>query len=150
MAKLQFSAQCWDLQNPPVRNLGDLFRICSIQAKLRGFHLRKWLTRKLIVHWHAILDFPSIFLQNTVPKALQSPGEATGQLLLPPSQKYSSLIYKTSLILPMENKENTVTRRNSPQTALFSHHRNWRFLLFTTSSWITEEHSATAGRNPKM
>lgn len=55
-----------------------------------------------------------------------------------------------SLILPMENKENTVTWRNSHQTALFSHHRNWRFLLFTTSSWITEEHSATAGRNPKM
>lgn len=25
-----------------------------------------------------------------------------------------------SLILPMENKENTVTLRNSPQTALFS------------------------------
>lgn len=55
-----------------------------------------------------------------------------------------------SLILPMENKESTVIQKSPPICPFFPHHSNWRFLLFTTSSWIIEEKSATAGRNPKM
>lgn len=67
------SCSSWHDAETQKIQLWGIWGIClefdQFRPNYLGFSPQEMTGCKLIVHWHAILDFPSVFLQDTVPKS---------------------------------------------------------------------------------